>query len=193
MSLNFAKKIRKKSITSSAPPTNRVLRLRLYKKTCGVCLRGLQTPLFVHLWCAWTGFWIFWIRTPGASNRIRSEVFSPVAGSGLEFVLCLLKKRHRLFPCLTLGNNQMLRRRKTIISQCFRCAERKSAVRFFLSHPEIEISAIYSTYFHSNLGLIYNPVATMRSIIDKQLKLITSHYSLCDATFDVMFHSKMLK
>jgi len=30
---------------------------------------------------AWTVFWIFWARTPAASNKIRSEVFFPVAGS----------------------------------------------------------------------------------------------------------------
>jgi len=36
--------------------------------------------------CAWTGFWIFWILTPAASNRIRSEIFSGAAGSGLYFV-----------------------------------------------------------------------------------------------------------
>jgi len=34
-------------------------------------------------------------------------------------------------------NNKMLRRRKTIISQCFRYAESKSAVRYFLSCLEI--------------------------------------------------------
>jgi len=33
---------------------------------------------------AWNGFLIFWIRNPDASNRIRSEVFFPVAGSGLD-------------------------------------------------------------------------------------------------------------
>jgi len=34
--------------------------------------------------CAWTGFWTFWTRTPVASNKIRSEVFFLVAGSGLD-------------------------------------------------------------------------------------------------------------
>ena len=41
--------------------------------------------------CAWTGFWIFWIRIPAASNRIRSEVFFPVAGSG-GFGFCVYWK-----------------------------------------------------------------------------------------------------
>jgi len=36
--------------------------------------------------CAWTGFWVFLIRTPAASNRIRNEIFFPVAGSGLPVV-----------------------------------------------------------------------------------------------------------
>jgi len=39
----------------------------------------------VHQRFAWTGFWIFWIQTPAASNRIRSEVFFPVAGLDLVF------------------------------------------------------------------------------------------------------------
>jgi len=39
-----------------------------------------------HLWCAWTGICTFWIRTPPSSNRIRSEIFIPVAGPGLDFV-----------------------------------------------------------------------------------------------------------
>jgi len=52
ISFKFAKKIRKKFVSSSAPPppTKKVLRLRIRKKTCGAGLRGDQTPLFVHLW-----------------------------------------------------------------------------------------------------------------------------------------------
>jgi len=47
--------------------------------------------------CAWTGFWIFWNRTPVASNRIRNEVFFPVAGSRLDLDFVLLKKLYCLF------------------------------------------------------------------------------------------------
>jgi len=52
MSLNFAKKIRKKSISSAASPTNRLLRLRLRKWAFADSkLRFLSTsashPLFV--------------------------------------------------------------------------------------------------------------------------------------------------
>ena len=36
--------------------------------------------------CAWTGFLIFWIRSPTASNRIRSEVFFAIAGARVDFV-----------------------------------------------------------------------------------------------------------
>jgi len=32
-------------------------------------------PDHVQHWCAWTGFGIFWIWTPAASNRIRCEIF----------------------------------------------------------------------------------------------------------------------
>jgi len=46
--------------------------------------------MFAYQRCTWTGFWIFWIRTPAASNKVRSEVFFPVAGFGsgldLDFV-----------------------------------------------------------------------------------------------------------
>ena len=55
---------------------------------------------------------------------------------------------------ITLVNSNMLCRKKTITSQCFRCAEPKSAVGFFLSRLEIEISPIYSTYFHSDPGTL---------------------------------------
>jgi len=51
---------------------------------CGVKKR-VRTPL-LYTRCVWTGFWIFWNRTPAASNRIRSEVFFAVAGYGLDFV-----------------------------------------------------------------------------------------------------------
>jgi len=44
MSFKFAKKIKKKNL-SPPPPTKKVLRLPIRKKTCGV-----QTPFFVHLW-----------------------------------------------------------------------------------------------------------------------------------------------
>jgi len=47
--------------------------------------------------CAWTGFRIFWIRTPAASNKIRSEVIFPVAGSGWIWILFLLRKRYWFF------------------------------------------------------------------------------------------------
>jgi len=60
-----------------------------------------QTPAGMHQWYAWTGFGIFWIRTPVASNRIRSEVFFAVAGVGMDLdfvfseqtvlVVCLIK------------------------------------------------------------------------------------------------------
>jgi len=40
----------------------------------------------MHQRCAWTEFWTFWIRSPVASNSIRSEVLFPLAGSGLDFV-----------------------------------------------------------------------------------------------------------
>jgi len=40
-----------------------------------------------HQGCAWTGFLIFWIRNPAASNRIRSEPSFALAGAGLDFVL----------------------------------------------------------------------------------------------------------
>ena len=87
----------------------------------------------------------------------------------------------------------MLRSRKTIGSPCFRCAEPKSAVKFCLSRLVIEMFAFYSTYFHSNVGQLSNLVATIRFIFDKQMKLITLHSSLSDATIDVMLHNKMLK
>jgi len=46
----------------------------------------------VHQRCAWTGFRIFRIRTPAASNRIRSLVFLPVAGPGLDLDFVLTEK-----------------------------------------------------------------------------------------------------
>ena len=87
----------------------------------------------------------------------------------------------------------MLRRIKTIASQCFRCAEPKSAIRFCLSRLVIKIFAFYSTYFYSNLGQLLNLVATIRFIFDTQKKIITSHSSLSDATIDVLLQNKMLK
>jgi len=52
-----------------------------------------------HLWlrsmyqrCAWTGFLTFWNRTPAASNRIRSEVFFSVVGSGLDLDFVFTEK-----------------------------------------------------------------------------------------------------
>ena len=76
------------------------------------------------------------------------------------------------FKSITItGQQQNVMPQKTIISQCFRCAEPKSAVGSFLSRLEIEISPIYSTYFHSDPGLLQNPVAIKRLIIDKQIKI----------------------
>ena len=46
---------------------------------------GIQYIIQMNKWgmhmqrCVWTGFGIFWIWTPAASNRIRSEVFFAVA------------------------------------------------------------------------------------------------------------------
>ena len=48
--------------------------------------------------CEWTGFWIFWIRKPAASNNIRSEVFFPVAGSRLDLDFVFTEKK--LTVCL---------------------------------------------------------------------------------------------
>ena len=56
--------------------------------------------------CAWTGFWIFWNRTPVASNRIRNEVFFPVAGSRLDLDFVLLKKLYCLFGWLIFIRTQ---------------------------------------------------------------------------------------
>jgi len=42
------------------------------------------TRIRSHLLRAWSRLWILWIRTPTASNRIRSKVFFPVDGSGLD-------------------------------------------------------------------------------------------------------------
>jgi len=50
--------------------------------------------------CAWTGFWIFWNRTLAASNRIRSEVFFPFVGSGLDLDFVFTNKT-LLFVWLT--------------------------------------------------------------------------------------------
>jgi len=49
---------------------------------------------------AWTGFWIFWIRAPGASNRIRSEVFFHATGSRLDLDFVFTEKTF-LVVCLT--------------------------------------------------------------------------------------------
>ena len=46
----------------------------------------------LHQRYAWTGLQIFWIRTPAASNRIRSLVFLPVAGTGLDLDFVLTEK-----------------------------------------------------------------------------------------------------
>ena len=90
-------------------------------------------------------------------------------------------------------NDKMLRRRKTIVSQCFRCAEPKPAIRFCLLRLVIEISAFYSTYFYSNSGQFLNLVATIRFITDKQIKCITSDYALSDTINVAMLHNKKLK
>ena len=109
------------------------------------------------------------------------------------YALCWVSlKLNPTTNAITLVNSKMLRRRKTIVFQCFRCAEPKSAIKFCLSRPAIKIFAFYSTYFHSNLGQLLNLVATIRFISDKQMKLITSHSSLSDVTIDVMLHNKML-
>jgi len=50
--------------------------------------------------CAWSGFWIFSNRTPAASNRIRSEVFFPAAGSGLDLDFVFTEKM-LLVVCLS--------------------------------------------------------------------------------------------
>ena len=36
-------------------------------------LKGQQGTIYRHQSCAWTGFWIFWTRTPAASGRIRIQ------------------------------------------------------------------------------------------------------------------------
>jgi len=54
----------------------------------------LRTP---DRW-GWTGLWTFWIRTPAASNRIKSEVFSAAPGSGLDLVFA---EKMLLVVCLT--------------------------------------------------------------------------------------------
>ena len=41
--------------------------------------------------CTRTGFWIFWIQIPAASNRISSGVFFPVTGPDWIWISCLLK------------------------------------------------------------------------------------------------------
>jgi len=45
--LNLLKKLRKKRTPST--PTNKLYGLRIRKKTCGVRLCGVQTPLFLHV------------------------------------------------------------------------------------------------------------------------------------------------
>jgi len=51
LQLEHSKENFKKLISSALPPqANRVLRLSLRKKICGVRLCGLQTPLLVHHW-----------------------------------------------------------------------------------------------------------------------------------------------
>jgi len=49
--------------------------------------------------------WIIWTRTPAASNRIRSEVIFPVAGSGWIWIF-LLKKRYWFFAWLIFSRTQ---------------------------------------------------------------------------------------
>jgi len=48
--------------------------------------------------CAWIGFWTLWTRTSAASNWIRSEVFFPVGGSGLDWIFA---EKMLLVVCLT--------------------------------------------------------------------------------------------
>ena len=87
----------------------------------------------------------------------------------------------------------MLRRKRTIISMYFWCAESKFAVRFFLSRVEIEISAFYFVDSCFSPGILSNPDATMKSIIDKSLILIASHCSHCDAANSVALHNNIFK
>jgi len=47
---------------------------------------------------AFTGFWTFWIRTPAASSRRRSEIFSAAAGSRLDLDFA---EKTLLVVCLT--------------------------------------------------------------------------------------------
>jgi len=49
---------------------------------------------------AWTGSWIFWIRTPAAYNRIKSEVFFAISGVGLDLDF-VFGENTLLVVCLT--------------------------------------------------------------------------------------------
>jgi len=68
------------------------------EKSISAHLRKVERNIVTYQRCARTRFWIFWIRTPTASNRIGCEVFFPVAGSGLDFVFT--EKMLRLFAWL---------------------------------------------------------------------------------------------
>ena len=46
----------------------------------------------MHQRCAWSWFWTYGIRPPSASNRIRSEVFFAIAGSGLDLDFVFAEK-----------------------------------------------------------------------------------------------------
>ena len=56
------------------------------------CLQSRSSLIRAYQRCVWTGFWIFWIRTQAASNRIRSEVFFAVAWYGLDLYFVFTEK-----------------------------------------------------------------------------------------------------
>ena len=66
------------------------------RKNYGVCFHA-QKMGCAQQRCAWTGFRTFWIRTPAASSRIRSEVFFQEPDLDWIWVMCLLRNRYWLF------------------------------------------------------------------------------------------------
>jgi len=73
--------------------------------------------------CAWTGFWIFWVWTPAASNRIKSEAFFAVAGAGSDLDSVFLKKRYWLFAWLIFMRSQT--GVELLVSSIYKCKKVK--------------------------------------------------------------------
>jgi len=87
----------------------------------------IGSPVAGQQRCAWTGFWIFWIRIQAASNRIWSEVFFATAGAGLyldfvfaEETLMFSISKNTIFA--QLGSNRKSFNDIPIsLQQCFIC------------------------------------------------------------------------